>query len=253
MILDRFRLDGRIAVVTGARTGLGQGIAVALAEAGADIVAVGSTTMDETMAAVGATGRDCHFVLSDLNDPEEARQVVPAAMAAAGRIDILVNNAGITRRAETVDLSLEEWSDVLSVNLTAPFVLSQDAARAMMRLGNGGRIINVASVLSLQGGVKVPSYVASKHGVLGLTRVMANELAPHGITVNAIAPGYMHTDMTDALRDDPDRTRQILDRVPVGRWGTPDDLAGAAVFLASEAASFVTGTIIPVDGGWLSR
>ena len=152
-----------------------------------------------------------------------------------------------------MDLSLEEWSDVLSVNLTAPFVVSQDAARAMMRWGNSGRIINVASVLSLQGGIKVPSYVASKHGLLGLTRVMANELAAHGITVNAIAPGYMHTDMTEALRDDADRTRQILDRVPLGRWGTPDDLAGLAVFLASDAASFVTGTIIPVDGGWLSR
>ncbi len=253
MILDEFKLDGRAAIVTGARTGIGQAMAVALAEAGADILAVGSTEMDATVAAVEAAGRRCVFHAADLRDGAAARPVAEAALAAFGRLDVLVNNAGIIRRADLPDFREEDWDDVVNLNLRTPFLLSQAAAKAMVAAGRGGRIVNVASVLSFQGGIRVPSYVASKHGIAGVTKTMANELASYGITVNAIAPGYVETDNTAALRADPERSRQILERIPAGRLGQPEDLKGITVFLASDASAYVTGAVLPVDGGWLAR
>jgi 2-deoxy-D-gluconate 3-dehydrogenase len=248
-----FDLTGQVALVTGARTGLGQAAALTLAKAGADIAAIGSQDMPETAAAVNALGRRFFAMTQDLGSPFEGSELIGAVRETLGRVDILVNNAGIIRRNDLADYSLEDWDAVNAVNLRAAFQLSQAAAAEMVRAKRGGRIINIASMLSYQGGIRVVAYTASKHGIVGLTKAMANELAAEGITVNAIAPGYMETDNTSALRKDAGRSRDILARIPMGRWGKPDDLATAILFLASPASGYVTATTIPVDGGWLSR
>ncbi|WP_028745437.1 2-dehydro-3-deoxy-D-gluconate 5-dehydrogenase KduD [Rhizobium mesoamericanum] len=248
-----FDLTGKTALVTGARTGLGQGMALALARAGADIAALGSSPMPETAALVGEAGVRFHEMMVDLSKPFDATAIITDVAAALGGIDILVNNAGIIRRADLLDYSEADWDIVLDVNLKAAFLLSQAVARHMVSTERAGRIVNVASMLTFQGGIRVPAYAASKHGIAGLTKAMANELAPCGITVNAIAPGYMATDNTEALRNDPDRNTQISARIPMGRWGTAADLATAVLFFAAPASGYVTGTVLPVDGGWLVR
>lgn len=248
-----FDLNGKVALVTGARTGLGHGMALALAGAGADIAAIGSSPMPETAKAVHEAGRRFSELQIDLSQRFDAAAAIGRVVSEFGGIDILVNNAGIIRRAELLDYSEEDWDSVLDVNLRSAFLLSQAAARHMVSTGTKGRIINIASMLTFQGGVRVPAYTASKHGIAGLTKAMANELAPKGITVNAIAPGYMATDNTEALRNDPDRNAQISIRIPMGRWGVPDDLATAVLFFAAPGSSYVTGTVLPVDGGWLVR
>lgn len=248
-----FDLSGKVALVTGARTGLGQGMALALARAGADIAALGSSPMPETAEAIRQAGRRFHVLEVDLSQKFDAKEIVGSVASKLGGIDILVNNAGIIRRADLLDHSEEDWDAVLDVNLKSAFLLSQAVARHMVETKRHGRIINVTSMLSYQGGIRVPAYTASKHGIAGLTKAMANELAPHGITVNAIAPGYMETDNTEALRNDINRNAQISARIPIGRWGKPDDLATSVLFLASPASSYVTGITVPVDGGWLVR
>ena len=248
-----FDLSGKVAFVTGARTGLGRGMAMALAHAGADIAALGSTAMPETAEAVRQTGRRFLEIEADLTQKIDSKGIVESVVSALGGIDILVNNAGIIRRADLLDYTEKDWDDVIDVNLKSAFFLSQAAARHMVETRRPGRIINVASMLSYQGGIRVPAYTASKHGIAGLTKAMASELAPHGITVNAIAPGYMATDNTKALRNDPDRNSQISARIPMGRWGTPDDLATSVLFLTSPSSSYITGIVLPVDGGWLVR
>jgi 2-deoxy-D-gluconate 3-dehydrogenase len=254
MILDNFRLEGRVALVTGARQGLGQAFAVALAEAGADIAALDRTDMDETGRLIGELGRRCVPIQCDLRAASVAdlNQIVERVVADLGRLDILVNNAGIIRRAPAIEFAEADWDDVLQINLKAVFFLSQAAAKVMVRQSRG-KIINVASMLSFQGGIIVPSYTAAKSGVAGITRALANEWAQHNVNVNAVAPGYMATDNTAALRADPTRSTSILSRIPAGRWGTPEDLKGIAVFLASPASDYLHGAIIPVDGGWLTR
>ena len=247
-----FDLSGRVAVVSGCNTGLGQGMALALAQAGCDIVGVNVVPADATAAAVERTGRRFHDIAADLG-AAAAADVVADAAAAFGRIDILVNNAGVIRRADALEFTERDWDEVIAVNLKAVFFMAQAAARQFIRQKTAGRIINVASLLSFQGGIRVPSYTASKSGVAGLTRLLANEWAKYGITVNAIAPGYMATNNTAPLRADPARSKEILDRIPLGRWGLPADLAGPVVFLASDAASYVTGHVLAVDGGWLAR
>jgi len=248
-----FDLTGKVAIVTGANTGLGQAIAVGLAGAGADIVAMGRTEPRDTAAAVAAAGQRCQFVHADFMARPDSTALIEAATTAFGRMDILVNNAGTIRRAPALEFSERDWDEVLDVNLRAVFLLSQGAARRWHAAQRGGKIINIASMLSFQGGVRVASYTASKSGIAGLTRLLANEWAALGINVNAIAPGYFATHNTDALRQDSTRNREILGRIPAGRWGEPRDLAGAAVFLASSAADYVHGAILPVDGGWLVR
>ena len=257
MILDSFRLDGRAALVTGGNRGLGQACAIALAEAGADIALLGRTDPSETADRISASGRRAVYVPCDLAkaDPERLASAVDTVTDQLGGLDILVNNAGIIRRAPAAEVTAEDWHEVITVNLDAVFRLSQAAGRRMLTRGGGrgGRIVNLASMLSFQGGIRVPAYTAAKHAVLGLTRALANEWAGLGVNVNAIAPGYMATDNTAALREDPARAPAILERIPAGRWGTPDDLKGAAVFLASDAARYVHGAVLPVDGGWLAR
>ena len=248
-----FDLTGQVALVTGARTGLGRAIALAYADAGADVAGLGSRPMPETGANIASHGRRFVEVVADLGEPQDFDAIVARVESQLGPVDILVNNAGIIRRADLLEFSEADWDAVMTIDLKAAFLLSRSVARRMMARGRGGRIVNIASVLSFQGGVRVPAYTAAKHGLAGLTRALANELAPHGITVNAIAPGYMATDNTTALRADAARNRQILDRIPAGRWGRPEDLASAAVFLAAPASGYVTGAIVPVDGGWLSR
>lgn len=250
--MSLFSLEGRVAMVTGCNKGLGQAMAVALAEAGADIVAVNRRAADETRAGVEAAGRRFHAVEAELGR-DRPEQIFAAAVAKCGQTDILVNNAGTIRRAPAIEFSEEDWDAVIDINLKAAFFLAQQAARHMIERGTRGKIVNVASLLSFQGGIRVPSYTASKSGILGLTRLMANEWAPHGINVNAIAPGYMATDNTQALRDDATRSAEILGRIPAGRWGEPSDLAGAVVFLASRGADYVNGHTLAVDGGWLAR
>jgi 2-deoxy-D-gluconate 3-dehydrogenase len=254
MILDSFRLDGRVALVTGANRGLGQGYAVALAEAGADVALLGRTDPDETIGRVKATGRRVAYLPYDLATagPAELTAAVDRVRAEFGHVDILVNNAGVIRRAPAAETGAADWDEVLTVNLDAVFQLCRAAGRVMLAQG-GGRIINVASMLSFQGGIRVPAYAAAKHGVLGLTRALANEWAGLGVNVNAVAPGYIATDNTAALRADAARAQAILERIPAGRWGTPEDLMGAVVFLASDAARYVHGAVLPVDGGWLAR
>ena len=253
MILDQFKLDGRVALVTGASAGLGQAIAIALAEAGADVACHGnSRSPDATCAAVAQTGRTAFAVAGDLGRNETPGELVEATLAKFGRLDILVNNAGTIRRAPAVDYSEADWATVIQVNLSAVFRLSQLAGRQMIAQGKG-KIVNIASLLSFQGGITVPAYAASKGGVAQLTKALANEWAGKGINVNAIAPGYMRTDNTKALQQDETRNRQILERIPAGRWGDPNDLAGAAVFLASSASDYVNGEVLVVDGGWMGR
>jgi 2-deoxy-D-gluconate 3-dehydrogenase len=252
--IDRlFGLDGKVALITGARTGLGRAMAITLARAGADIVGLGSRPMPETASEIAATGRCFVEVLHDLSEPARVAAALSTIEGEIGPVDILVNNAGQIRRANLLDFSQEDWNAVLNVNLTAAFLLSQAVARQMVERGAAGRIINIASLLSFQGGIRVASYTAAKHGILGLTRLMANELAPKGITVNAIAPGYIATDNTAALRQDADRSRAILERIPAARWGVPDDLATAVLFLAAPSSGYVTGSVVTVDGGWMAR
>ena len=248
-----FSLKGKAAIVTGANTGLGQGIAVALAEAGANLVLVGRSSPEETVELVRNAGSEVHVVMADLGSLEPVESIVEETKEVFGGVDVLVNNAGIIKRNDAIDFTVEDWDSVMNINLRTLFFLSQRAARAMIAAGKGGKIINIASMLSYQGGVRVPSYTASKSGVLGLTRLLANEWARHGINVNAIAPGYFVTNNTDALRADEKRNTEILGRIPAGRWGQPSDLAGAAVFLASGASDYVHGTTLAVDGGWLAR
>ncbi|MDL9979208.1 2-dehydro-3-deoxy-D-gluconate 5-dehydrogenase KduD [Microbacterium sp. ASV49] len=254
MILDTFRLDGKVALVTGSSRGLGQGAALALAEAGADVALLDRGDASETAELIAATGRRVHRVRRDLVNaaPEDLASAVAEVVEELGGLDILVNNAGTIRRAPAAEYSTGDWNDVLAVNLDAVFHLSQAAGRRMIAHGSG-RIINVASMLSFQGGILVPAYTASKHAVAGLTKALANEWAASGVTVNAVAPGYMATDNTAALRADTEREASIVSRIPAGRWGTPADLQGVFVFLASDAAAYVTGAIVPVDGGWLVR
>ncbi|MFZ4627053.1 MAG: 2-dehydro-3-deoxy-D-gluconate 5-dehydrogenase KduD [Blastocatellia bacterium] len=253
MILDRFRLDGKVALVTGASAGLGAAMAVALAEAGADVACHGNSRhADETAERVAASGRASLAISGDLAARETPGELVAATLARFGRLDILVNNAGMIRRGPVEDHSWEDWNLVLEVNLSSMFRLSQLAGRHMLERGSG-KIVNIASMLSFQGGIRVPGYAAAKGGVAQLTKALANEWASRGVHVNAIAPGYMRTDNTAALQQDETRNRQILERIPAGRWGEPDDLAGAVVFLASPASDYLDGHILAVDGGWLSR
>lgn len=254
MDMNLFSLEGKVALVTGASRGLGRAMAVGLASAGADIAGLDRLASIETRAEVEATGRRYLDLNGDLLQaaPAEMDSTVQAVVSGLGGLDILVNNAGMIRRAPLLDFPLQDWNDVLAVNLSAVFFLSQAAARHMVARG-GGKIINVASMLSFQGGILVPSYTASKSGVAGLTKALANELARHRVNVNAIAPGYMATDNTAPLRADAARDRAIVDRIPAGRWGEPEDLQGAVIFLASAASDYLHGTIIPVDGGWLCR
>ena len=253
MILDQFSLRGKVAIVTGAGRGLGQGYAVGLAEAGADIAAVDVIDQAETLAKVKALGRRAVAIQANLMATADIPRIVATTVQELGGVDILVNNAGIIRRADMVDFTEKDWDDVINLNQRTVFFLSQAVARQMIQQGRGGKIINIASMLSFQGGIRVPSYTASKSAVMGLTRLMANELAKHNICVNAIAPGYMATDNTAQLRADEKRNAEILGRIPANRWGTPEDLQGAAVFLASAASDYVNGYTIAVDGGWLSR
>ncbi len=254
MILDAFSLKGKNALVTGANAGLGAGIAVALAQAGANVVVHDrqDTEMCKVCDAITAAGARAVRALADIQDPRACEELVALAVREFGSLDILVNNAGIIRRAPAVDFSPEDWADVLETNLTAVFRLCQLAGRHMLERGRG-KIINIASLLAFQGGILVPAYAAAKGGVAQLTKALANEWAPKGINVNAIAPGYMATANTAALRADPARSQQILQRIPAGRWGTPEDLAGTAVFLASAASDYVNGHVLVVDGGWMAR
>jgi len=254
MILDLFKLDGKIALVTGAGQGLGQAMAIALAETGADIASLDRIGCEATCESVRALGRRYHESTVDLRKAsvDDLNALVMRIVNEFGHIDILVNNAGTIRRTPAIDFSETDWDDVLQIDLKAAFFLSQAVGRDMISQG-GGKIINIASMLSFQGGINIPSYTAAKSGLAVITRALANEWAKHRINVNAIAPGYMATDNTAALRADPIRSKSILERIPAGRWGSPDDLKGAVVFLASSASDYMHGAILPVDGGWLTR
>ncbi|MDP9767901.1 2-dehydro-3-deoxy-D-gluconate 5-dehydrogenase KduD [Kosakonia cowanii] len=253
MILDAFKLTDKVALVTGCDTGLGQGMAIGLAEAGCDIVGVNRKIPHETAKRVEALGRRFHAIQADLRDQQQLISIVDEAVNKMGHLDILINNAGTIRRCDAIDFSEKDWDEVMDLNLKSLFFLSQAVARQFIAQGSGGKIINIASMLSYQGGIRVPSYTASKSGVMGLTRLLANEWAKHNINVNAIAPGYMATNNTQQLREDAERNQEILDRIPAARWGTPEDLQGAAVFLACSAADYINGYTLAVDGGWLAR
>jgi len=253
MSANPFDLSGKIAIVTGANTGIGRAIAIALAEAGADIAVAGRTQPTQTESDVRKLGRRFHAISADLSDSGVAPAVIGETVKHFGRIDILVNNAGIVRRAEALDITEDVWDAVMTVNLKSVFFLAQAAARQMLAQGSGGKIVNIASLLSFQGGIHVAPYTAAKSGLAGLTRLLANEWAAMGINVNAIAPGYIATKNTSALQTDETRNRQILERIPAGRWGQPSDIGGGAVFLASRAADYLHGAIIAIDGGWLAR
>jgi len=248
-----FDLSGKTALVTGANTGLGQAMALALAEAGADIALIGRTAPVETLNQIEKIGVKAHSILTDLSHADRVADVIAEAVSALGRVDILVNNAGVIKRNEAIDFTPEDWDGVMNVNLRTLFFLSQAFARHIIAENRSGKIINIASMLTFQGGIRVPSYTASKSGVGGLTKALANEWAAHGIHVNAIAPGYFATNNTAALQVDKTRNAEILSRIPSGRWGKPSDLGGAIVFLASAASDYVQGITLPVDGGWLSR
>jgi 2-dehydro-3-deoxy-D-gluconate 5-dehydrogenase len=254
-ILDDFRLDGRVALVTGAGRGLGQALAVGLAEAGADVAVLDVLPLDETREQITQLDRRCHTMSHDLLEtgPKQAARIVGECASELGHLDILVNNAGIIRRSPALEFGEEDWEDVVKINLNSLWYLSQAAARRFIEQGGGGKIVNLASVLSFSGGIVVPSYAATKGAVANLTRALANEWASLDINVNAIAPSYFSTSMTSALRSDAERAEPLLDRIPAGRWGEPEDLKGAVVFLASDAASYVHGATLPVDGGWLAR
>jgi len=245
---DLFSLAGRRALVTGANAGIGRAIAVTLAGQGAHVICAGRRDCDETLAEIAAAGGAGEGLRLDFVDPMAARDVFSGA-----KIDILVNNAGIIRRADSVDFTEADWDAVVDVNMKAVFFTTQAFGRELIGRGRPGAVVSIASLLSFQGGIRVPSYTASKHGVAGLTKILANEWAVHGITVNAVAPGYIATANTEALRDDPERSRAILERIPAGRWGAPEDIGGTVAFLCSHAARYVTGTVINVDGGWLAR
>jgi len=247
-----FDLTGKTAIVTGASGGIGRAIAVALAQAGARIAGVARSSQDETAQAVKAAGGDYLAIKADLATIEPVTRILDETLRWAGRADILVNNAGIIRRADPLEFSEKDWDDVINVNLKSVFFLAQAFARRAVARGGGGKIINVASILASVGGIRVPSYTAAKHGVAGITKLLANEWAAKGINVNAIAPGYVRTDATQALQDDPARAEKLLSRIPAGRWGEPADMGGAAVFLASRASDYCHGTILVVDGGWLA-
>ena len=254
MILDKFRLDGKVAIVTGSSTGLGQAMSIALAEAGADIAGTGYSQSNETtQAEIEKRGRRFLSILVDLAQMESIRRIVEKTVEVFGHIDILINNAGIIRREDALQFTEKDWDEVMDLNAKTVFFFSQAVARRFIAQGSGGKIINIASMLSFQGGIRVPSYTASKSAVMGLTRLLANEWAKYGINVNAIAPGYMATNNTAQLRADPNRSQEILGRIPAGRWGMPEDVQGAAVFLASAASDYVNGYTIAVDGGWLAR
>ena len=251
MILDQFSLKGKVAIVTGSNTGLGQGISKAYVEAGAKVLGVSRSASTETQEMLGAD--NFQFITADLSSLEPIETIINTAVEKFGRLDILVNNAGIIKREDSIDFSVENWDLVMNTNCRTLFFLSQATAKQFIKQNSGGKIISIASMLSYQGGIRVPSYTASKSAVKGITMTMANEWAKYGINVNAIAPGYMATNNTAALRADADRSEAILDRIPAGRWGTPDDLMGAAVFLASSASDYVHGFTMAVDGGWLGR
>ena len=248
-----FDLSGKVALVTGANTGLGQAIAIALAQAGADVAAVGRSAPPDTLAAVQAAGRRGVWIEAELDRATGLEKIVAEAAANLGQVDILVNNAGTIRRADALDFTQDDWDTVIGVNLKSAFFLAQACARRWVAQRRGGKVINIASMLSFQGGIRVASYTASKSGLVGITRLLANEWAARGINVNAIAPGYFATNNTEALRADEERNAAILARIPAARWGAPADLGGAAVFLASSAADYVHGAVLPVDGGWLAR
>ncbi|WP_058485775.1 2-dehydro-3-deoxy-D-gluconate 5-dehydrogenase KduD [Defluviitalea phaphyphila] len=251
--MDFFRLDGKVAIITGGNRGIGQGLAVGLAKAGADLFIVSySKNWEETKKLIEAEGRRAEFFQADLSSRENITKTVEKCMEVYGRIDILVNNAGIIRRSPILEYKDEDWNKVIDVNLNAVYYLSQEAVKIMVKQG-GGKIINIASMLSFQGGKFVPPYTAAKHGVAGLTKAFANELADKNIQVNAIAPGYIATDNTAPIRADEKRNAEILSRIPAGRWGTPLDVIGAVVFLASKASDYMNGHILAVDGGWLAR
>ena len=246
-----FALTGKVALVTGASRGLGQGMAIGLAEAGADVIGAGISEMSETREKIEALGRSFYEIKADLSEPGAAKQLVKKAVSEVGKIDILVNNAGIIRRTEAENFSDEDWNDVINVNLNSVFQICREVGNHMLENGSG-RIINIASMLSFQGGLRVPAYTASKHAVAGLTKSLANEWGSRGINVNAIAPGYMETDNTEALRANEERNAYITSRIPKGQWGKPEDLKGPVIFLASEASSYVNGHVLCVDGGWMS-
>ncbi len=251
MILDKFSLEGKVAIVTGSDTGLGQGFCRAFAEAGAKVMGVSVVPSDDTLKMIGED--KFSYMVENLMSIEPIDRIIEKTIEKYGRVDILVNNAGIIKREDCIDFSEANWDSVINVNLKTVFFFSQAVARQFVKQGQGGKIINIASMLSFQGGIRVPSYTASKSGVKGITMSMANEWAKYGININAIAPGYMATNNTKALRADADRSEAILDRIPAGRWGTPDDIMGAGVFLASAASDYVNGYTLAVDGGWLAR
>ena len=251
MILDKFSLEGKVAIVTGSDTGLGQGFCRAFAEAGAKVMGVSVVPSDATLEMIGSD--KFSYMVENLMSIEPIDRIIEETIKKYGRVDILVNNAGIIKREDCIDFSEENWDSVINVNLKTVFFFSQAVARQFVKQGNGGKIINIASMLSFQGGIRVPSYTASKSGVKGITMSMANEWAKYGININAIAPGYMATNNTKAIRADADRSEAILERIPAGRWGTPDDIMGAGVFLASSASDYVNGYTLAVDGGWLAR
>jgi 2-deoxy-D-gluconate 3-dehydrogenase len=250
--LSAFSLEGKRIAVTGANTGIGQGLAVAVARAGGAVVGIGRSAMDETARLVEAEGASFLPVKADISNTKASVAILNDLMA-TGPLDGLVNNAGIIRRADSVDFTEEDWDAVMEVNLKSLFFLSQAFGRNCIAAKRAGRIVNIASLLAFQGGIRVPSYTASKHGVLGITRLLANEWASKGVNVNAIAPGYIETNNTEALRNDPDRSKAILERIPAGRWGVADDIGDAAVFLLARASNYMHGAVIPVDGGWLAR
>lgn len=252
-IENLFNLNGKVAIVTGTSRGLGKAMAIALAKAGANIVGVGVSDMSETKEEIQKIGRQFLEIKADLTNTKSVDKIVSETVKKFGGIDILVNNSGTIRREDAINYKEKDWDDILNLNLKTLFFLSQKVAKQFMKQETGGKIINIASMLSFQGGIRVPAYTASKSGVMGLTKALANEWAKYNINVNAIAPGYMATDNTKQIREEEKRSQEILDRIPSGRWGTPEDLAGAVVFLASKASDYVNGHTLAVDGGWLAR
>ena len=250
---DLFNLDGKVAIVTGASRGLGQAMAIALAEAGANIVGVGVSDMIETENEIKRHNKKLLPIKADLTSIENVDEIIVKTIEEFGRVDILVNNAGTIRREDSINYTEQDWDDIFNLNLKTLFFLSQRVAKEFIKQGDGGKIVNIASMLSFQGGIRVPAYTASKSRVMGLTKALANEWAKFNINVNAIAPGYMSTDNTKAIREDEKRNDEILSRIPAGRWGTPDDLSGSVVFLASKASDYINGHTLAVDGGWLAR